>query len=118
VVDMGTFLTTLYAIVNDFWHSRPPKSSALVLSHPPLEAKCLTWPSLRVGAVSTARGDSTAMQTSNCAMLPFASVFTSPPALAVESMSRVVTLFSPAGLAGKRPSPLALRPWPRSNVGS
>ncbi len=42
--------------------------SALVLRHPSLEAKCLPWPSLPVGAVSPARGTSTATPTPNCAM--------------------------------------------------
>src|SRR5215203_3088205 len=55
-----------------------PQRSALVRRPPSLEAKCLTWPSLPVGAASIARGTSTATPTPNCAMPSLPLDFPSP----------------------------------------
>ena len=68
MVDVDTFLTTLYVMADDFCHSRPPKrrpGPKASLSSSEVITLAVFLP---VGAVSTARGTSIATPTPNCAM--------------------------------------------------
>ena len=78
MLDLETFLTTLYVMVDDFCQSPIHKNGALAHRLPSLIARWLPLPSSLVGAVSPASGTSTAMPQASCEML-------SPPCLIAPS---------------------------------
>ncbi len=65
MVDMDTFLTTLYVITDDFCQAHPPRGG-LAPRPPSVKARSLPWPSSPGGLDSRANGTLTALLAATC----------------------------------------------------